>query len=178
MHIRALFVSSRVNDCAQNNILKGKFVMKNKPWLHLLISSQHTSPRIRSFWLYNIHVGSGGSQARLVCHGVTMSSTENIDSWHFNSGTLNLMFSCVLKESGSFKALKYRTAKKGWCQFWVLAPVLPVGKSSSILLEPVFHPLYFQALYSVLQLRSCTQEGQRAMVVHRASFIQSFLHMK
>lgn len=41
-----------------------------------------------------------------------MSSTGNFNSQHFNSGSLNLMFRCVLKESGSFKALKYRTAKK------------------------------------------------------------------
>lgn len=115
---------------------------ENKPWLCILTSSHSTSPRIRSFWLYNIHVGSCGSQARPICCGVTMSSTGNFNSQHFNSGRLNLMYSHALKESGSFKALKYN--KKGWWQSWVLAPVLPVGKFPLISPEPALHEQCFQ----------------------------------
>lgn len=113
---------------------------ENKPWLCILTSSHSTSPRIRSFWLYNIHVGSCGSQARPICCGVTMSSTGNFNSQHFNSGRLNLMYSHALKEPGSFKALKY--SKKGWWQSWVLAPVLPVGKFPLISPEPALHSVF------------------------------------
>lgn len=89
-----------------------KVSFENKPWLCLLISSHPTSLRIRSFWLYNLYVGFCGSWARLICLGVTMSSTGNLNSQHLNAESLNLMFGGVLNESGSSKVLKYRTEKK------------------------------------------------------------------